>query len=74
MEWIVALDLITHNSGDKPTFSRSNSQSFIDVTVLLKVYVIEEYWIMSHVATIILSIMRSYLGMLNSLAMDAVIY
>nr|CAH7763998.1 unnamed protein product [Callosobruchus chinensis] len=33
-EWIAVLNLVVHNSGDKPTFLRGLSMSFIDVTLL----------------------------------------
>nr|CAI5833253.1 unnamed protein product [Callosobruchus analis] len=32
MEWISALDLVIHNTGDEPTFARGESMSFIDIT------------------------------------------
>nr|CAH7732355.1 unnamed protein product [Callosobruchus chinensis] len=32
MEWISALDLVVHNTGDEPTFVRGESTSFIDIT------------------------------------------
>lgn len=32
MEWLAALDMIVQNIGDRPTFVRGNSQSYIDVT------------------------------------------
>nr|CAH7755103.1 unnamed protein product [Callosobruchus chinensis] len=32
-EWIAELNLVVHNSGDKPTFLRGSCMSFIDVTL-----------------------------------------
>lgn len=32
VEWLSTMDLLTHNTGDKPTFVRGPSQSYIDVT------------------------------------------
>ena len=32
VEWIDTLDLVVHNTGDKPTFVRGRSESYIDVT------------------------------------------
>ncbi|KAK9721688.1 Endonuclease-reverse transcriptase [Popillia japonica] len=37
LEWINALDMIVLNTGQKPTFVRGNTESFIDVTIATKV-------------------------------------
>ncbi|KAJ8964370.1 hypothetical protein NQ317_003015 [Molorchus minor] len=31
-EWLAALDMVAHNTGDRPTFVRGMSSSFIDIT------------------------------------------